>query len=320
MILRSEQPTDYNSIAELTYKAFKNWRKEDNYIHEPDMISLARQSANFDSDLSIVAEKDGEMVGHILLLPSDFMVLGRKIAGVILGPVSVLTSVQKMGIGKKLINFAHEKAKSKGFEFSLLCGHPEYYPRFGYIKNMFSFSGTKIQKPNKSDIKEIIKVDSRPLNPDDIVIIDRWQTKIRKDETLALLLEKSIMGYHAYAREKTGKVLEIDGKPVAYVKYKTYVSGKIDFIFFENNKLKPVIDYLFCETESDFLEISQPIESFEELLAGDSYIITDERKALDAFMILPLKKESNINRYCDMVAKGENNLAVICFPSYCDVG
>ena len=320
MILRPEQPKDYNAIAGVTYSAFLNWRKEDAHIHEPDMVSLARQSMYFDPDLSVVAEDGGEIAGHILLMPSDFMLSGKTVRGVILGPVSVLPELQKQGLGKKLIEYVHDAARQKGYDFSLLCGHPDYYPKFCYIQNAFSLSGTKIVSLKEENDTNGTKAKARPVREDDIDIIDKWQSDIRKNEPLALLFEKGIMGYHPFAKEKTAEVLEIGAKPVAYVKYKTYQRSKIDLILFGGEDIGAVMDYLIEKADGNPLEISQPYTLFKELLPVKNYEVTDEREAPDAFMILPFSEESAVNGYLKAVKKNAAKLGVICFPPYCDVG
>jgi predicted N-acetyltransferase YhbS len=73
----------------------------------------------------------------------------KKFQTLILAPVSVLPEFQKMGIGGQLILAGHQKAKELGFQSSILLGHPEYYPRFGY--RPASGWGIKAQIPLPSD-------------------------------------------------------------------------------------------------------------------------------------------------------------------------
>ncbi|WP_461533942.1 GNAT family N-acetyltransferase [Sinomicrobium sp.] len=49
-----------------------------------------------------------------------------------LAPVAVLKKYQGKGIGGKLIEEAHRKAKELGFDSVILLGHEKYYPKFGY--------------------------------------------------------------------------------------------------------------------------------------------------------------------------------------------
>lgn len=84
------------------------------------------------------------MFFYALFSPFRFIVLGNEQLGVVLAPIAVKPEFQCKGVGRMLIEEGHRKARGKGFAFSLLCGHVEYYPRFGYKGEMFSLSGAKI--------------------------------------------------------------------------------------------------------------------------------------------------------------------------------
>lgn len=89
-----------------------------------------RKSKAFVPELSLVAEIDGEIVGHILFTE---ITIGGDIA-LALAPVSVSPDYKGLGIGAKLINEGHEVARKLGYKAIVLLGHEGYYPRFGYIK------------------------------------------------------------------------------------------------------------------------------------------------------------------------------------------
>ena len=97
------------------------------------MVERLRNSDTFISELSLVAEIDNQIVGYILL--SKISVLGNNKnvhTSLSMAPVAVLQRFQGKGIGKNLIEFAHDKAKELGFGSVILLGHENYYPRFGY--------------------------------------------------------------------------------------------------------------------------------------------------------------------------------------------
>ena len=86
-------------------------------------------------DLSLVAEINGRNVGHIIyshayILQPD----GSKIDVLNFGPISVLPELQKKGIGSALMKYSIERAKELGYGAILFFGHPEYYPRFGFVE------------------------------------------------------------------------------------------------------------------------------------------------------------------------------------------
>jgi putative acetyltransferase len=82
--------------------------------------------------ISLVAE-DKNIIGHILFSPvrltgfPDLKIMG-------LGPVAVMPARQKRGIGSALIRAGLEKCRELGIGTVVVLGHPEYYPRFGFVR------------------------------------------------------------------------------------------------------------------------------------------------------------------------------------------
>jgi len=132
VIIRKETPEDYDRVIELTEKAFETLEISDH--NEGKLVDKLRKAPTFVEELSLVAELNEQVVGHILFTP---VVIEKdqhqqKFQSLVLAPVSVLPEFQKMGIGGQLIRAGHQKAKELGFQSAILLGHPEYYPRFGY--------------------------------------------------------------------------------------------------------------------------------------------------------------------------------------------
>jgi putative acetyltransferase len=80
--------------------------------------------------VSLVAEIDGQVVGHIAYSPVS--VSGGATDWYGLGPVSVLPGHQRQGIGKALINQGLSLLKEIGGQGCALVGPPDYYMRFGF--------------------------------------------------------------------------------------------------------------------------------------------------------------------------------------------
>jgi len=126
LTIRQETPADYPAVYDLTKAAFAEMEHADG--DEQDMVERLRKREGFLPALSLVAELDGEIVGHSIFTE---LKIGEH-TGVILGPVSVLPAHMGRGIGGALIERGHTVAKSLGFPLSVLVGHADYYPRFGY--------------------------------------------------------------------------------------------------------------------------------------------------------------------------------------------
>jgi putative acetyltransferase len=82
--------------------------------------------------LSLVAEVDGEIVGHIVFSPMTIEGEARSYAAVCLGPLAVAPEHQRQGIGGALIEAGLAELRSEGHGPVFLLGHPSYYPRFGF--------------------------------------------------------------------------------------------------------------------------------------------------------------------------------------------
>jgi putative acetyltransferase len=122
---RAESIEDHTHISELYRLAFG----EDG---EAQLVDSLRRSVNFIPELSLVAEKDGQVVGHILFSPLIIEMEGGAVPALALAPMAVLPEVQNQGIGSELVRRGLEICQSLGHEVVVVVGHPAYYPRFGF--------------------------------------------------------------------------------------------------------------------------------------------------------------------------------------------
>ncbi|HEU5384109.1 MAG TPA: N-acetyltransferase [Ktedonobacteraceae bacterium] len=134
ILIRPERVTDYADVAALHAGAFGN------RTGEPLIVALHRSRRAFDPELSLVAEIDGQMVGHVLFSPHHIRLLDSTVLAVNLAPIGVSPAFQGQGIGGQLITEGHAIAASKGYHVSFLLGHPTYYPRFGYQTHAYGSS------------------------------------------------------------------------------------------------------------------------------------------------------------------------------------
>lgn len=126
MIIRKETSSDIETITQVTISAFKTLPISDRT--EQFIIKALRTSGSL--TLSLVAEIDEQVVGHIAFSPVTISDGSEGWYG--LGPVSVLPIHQKQGIGTLLIDEGLSLLKDMGGQGCALVGDPNYYKRFGF--------------------------------------------------------------------------------------------------------------------------------------------------------------------------------------------
>jgi putative acetyltransferase len=82
--------------------------------------------------LSLVAEVDRRIVGHILFSRMSIETNEGSVSAAALAPVAVLPDHQRRGIGERLIRRGLDLLRGRGERIVIVLGHPNYYPRFGF--------------------------------------------------------------------------------------------------------------------------------------------------------------------------------------------
>lgn len=126
MMIRKEENNDLKAITQVTIAAFENHpfsRQTEHFI-----INALRAAGVL--TISLVAEINGQVVGHIAFSPIDISDDTTNWYG--LGPVSVLPAHQKQGIGKALIDEGLSLLKGMNAQGCALVGLLEYYQKFGF--------------------------------------------------------------------------------------------------------------------------------------------------------------------------------------------
>jgi len=126
VIIRNETEADLVAITEVTVAAFMSLEVS---AHTEQFIIEALRAAKALS-LSLVAELDGDVVGHIAFSPVTISDGTRNWYG--LGPISVLPAFQCQGIGKARIQEGLSRLKAMKAQGCCLVGHPDYYRKFGF--------------------------------------------------------------------------------------------------------------------------------------------------------------------------------------------
>jgi len=124
MIIREEQSGDLAAIHRVILEAFDG-------PAEADLVEKLRANGKF--RLSLVAELDGQVVGHILFTVvaiEDAAPCPRTLG---LAPLAVLSEFQRKGIGSALMHSSLERCREMGHDAIVVVGHSEYYPKFGFL-------------------------------------------------------------------------------------------------------------------------------------------------------------------------------------------
>ncbi len=127
MIIRPEKTADIARIREININAFGEKT-------EADLVDALRKSGI--PLISLVAEEDNSAIGHIVFSPVtiDNGCSGISVAG--LAPMSVLPEFQRKGVGSMLVREGLKQCKQAGYAAVVVLGHPEYYPRFGFVPSV----------------------------------------------------------------------------------------------------------------------------------------------------------------------------------------
>jgi len=125
--IKEEQASDYQRVYEVNRLAFQ---QED----ESRLIEKIRAGQNYVPRLSLVAEIDDKIVGHILFSKLKIISDDLTYESLALAPMAVIPGYQKMRIGSRLVEDGLKRAEELGFKSVIVLGHPEYYPRFGFSK------------------------------------------------------------------------------------------------------------------------------------------------------------------------------------------
>lgn len=121
--IRSEEPADVAVVHSIHQSAFPTEA-------EARLVDRLREEEKL--AFSLIAEVKGGVVGHVAFSPVSVDPQSPEKRGLGLGPVAVLPTWQRKGIGEKLILRGIEDCRRDGYSFIVVLGEPEYYGRFGF--------------------------------------------------------------------------------------------------------------------------------------------------------------------------------------------
>ena len=125
MIVRAETPDEHDAIRRVVDEAFDD-------TDTSPIVDAIRASDRFVPALSLVAVSDGHIVGHVMSSYVDLVPVNRRVLQV--GPVAVVPSRQRQGVGTAMMHETIRIADGLGEPLLMLEGNPAYYGRFGFTR------------------------------------------------------------------------------------------------------------------------------------------------------------------------------------------
>lgn len=122
-VIREETPADVDPIAVVETAAFGR-------SAEAELVNRLRQTDA--CLLSLVAEEDHQIIGHLLYSMGEIRSGEQTYPAVMLGPVAVLPDYQNQGVGQRLITAGNGRIAAAGHRYLFVLGHASYYPKFGF--------------------------------------------------------------------------------------------------------------------------------------------------------------------------------------------
>ena len=123
LTIRDERPTDCGGIFRVNREAFGR-------DAEAKLVDAVRAGGY--CRVSLVAEVDGQVVGHVLFSQLPIRTQAGVVGSLSLAPMAVIPGWQRKGIGSALVREGLRVARERSHESVVVLGHAEFYPRFGF--------------------------------------------------------------------------------------------------------------------------------------------------------------------------------------------
>ena len=125
LVIRPETAADHEAIARVVGAAFGS-------EVEPALVARIRASPEYLPDLALVAEDDGDVVGHVMISGAILRSADGDHPIVMLSPLAVAPGRQRSGVGSALVREVTARAVPAGYTFVVLEGSPAYYGALGF--------------------------------------------------------------------------------------------------------------------------------------------------------------------------------------------
>lgn len=126
MLIREERPADHEAVGTVQRRAFGG-------PHGEVVAKLVDALRDYDpAVLSLVAEVDGEVAGHVMFTRCRLDAPPRLVDVQCLSPLAVAPEHQRTGIGSALVGHGLTELDRRAVPLVFLEGDPAYYRRFGF--------------------------------------------------------------------------------------------------------------------------------------------------------------------------------------------
>ena len=127
--IRPETPDDFQAIREMLTVAFSK-------KGVANLVEAIRGAPGYDSDLALVAELDGVIIGHVMFTPIQIESDSGHTPAMTLAPLAVHPTWHSQGVGTLLGKYGLELLREQGHQIVTVIGHSTYYPRFGFTQSV----------------------------------------------------------------------------------------------------------------------------------------------------------------------------------------
>ena len=151
--IRAEGEGDWDAVRKINELAFKQ-------PNEANLVEALRAKAS--PFISLVAVDGKEVVGHIFFSPVTIQAEEDSFTALGLAPMAVLPERQNQGIGSLLVREGLKECKRIGENVVVVLGHPDYYPRFGFV--VAKEKGLSCEYPVPDEVFMVAELTPNALN------------------------------------------------------------------------------------------------------------------------------------------------------------
>jgi predicted N-acetyltransferase YhbS len=131
IVIRGEAPADYAAVENLVRESFWNVYRPGCLEHF--VLHRLRDAPEFVRELDFVMEKGGRIIGQNVFVMAEIALDGGGVLPVLaMGPICIDRTLQRKGLGKKLLDYSLDRATELGFGAVCFEGNIDFYGKSGF--------------------------------------------------------------------------------------------------------------------------------------------------------------------------------------------